>query len=260
MLQAGRTLDGVVEMRPLLLATGLMVIAGACSGQAPRPPANLQATTIPTSSSTGPSGSASSSSSDATSYAVGSELAPGTYVSVVFETPVTFTVPDGWKVFEDEPGQFGLARIANDAPCLCVWRDVRAAATSCAEAPEPGIGANAKAISTWLAAHRGIKASPVNTVEIGGLKGYVLDIQIDPTWTKTCSGRGPDPTVPTLVGSGISTGVAWEVGSDSRQRLYLLDLPAARGTIAINEEVCCGADFDAQTSADDAVVTTFTFK
>jgi hypothetical protein len=248
-------------MRPLLLAAGLIIMAAACSRQASSAPAKLEPTATPTltSSATGPSHSTSSPSSDAASYPVGSELAPGTYGSAVFETPVTFTVPDGWKVFEDEPGQFGLARVANDAPCLCVWRDVRAAATSCAEAPEPGIGADAKAISTWLAAHRGIKASPVKGVEVGGLNGYVLDIQIDPTWTKTCRGRGPDPTVPTLVGSGISKGVAWEVGGDSRQRLYVLDLPTAPGTIAINEEICCGADFDAQTSADDAVVTTFAF-
>jgi len=46
-------------------------------------------------------------------------------------------------MFEDEPGQFGLALLENDGPCLCVWRDVRAAAKSCAEEPEPGVGSSA---------------------------------------------------------------------------------------------------------------------
>jgi hypothetical protein len=60
-------------------------------------------------------------------FTIGSELEPGTYTSQV-ATPVSFTVPAGWKVFEDEPGQFGLARMANDEPPLLVLRDIDGAA------------------------------------------------------------------------------------------------------------------------------------
>jgi hypothetical protein len=47
-------------------------------------------------------------------------LPAGTYTSEVFATPLTYTVPDGWKMFEDEAGQFGLALVANVArACAC---------------------------------------------------------------------------------------------------------------------------------------------
>jgi hypothetical protein len=187
-------------------------------------------------------------------------VAAGTYTSTVFATPLTFTVPSGWKVFEDETGQFGLALLQNDGPCLCVWRDVRASAIKdCAEAPEPGIGTSTKAIADWLAKHPGLKPSTPKPVTIGGLKGYVLDLAIDPAWTKTCPVRGSDPRVPTLVGSGISAGVAWDVSPTDSQRLYLLDLGTAGGNIAINVDVCCGVNFDTQVGAADAVIKTFAF-
>src|SRR5215213_5549057 len=83
-------------------------------------------------------------------------LPQGTYTSAVFETPLTYNVPTGWKMFEDEPGQFGLALLENDGPCLCIWRYVRAAATSCAEEPEPTIGSSASDIAGWLSMHEGL--------------------------------------------------------------------------------------------------------
>ncbi len=134
-------------------------------------------------------------------FDLGLELSPGTYTSVVFSTPLTFTVPKGWKVFEDEIGQFGLARMANDGPCLCVWQDVLAAATSCAEKPEPGVGKSAKAIATWLSDLPALKRTTPKRVAVGGLKGYRLNTVMASDWNGTCSG------VPTLVGSGVSTGV-----------------------------------------------------
>lgn len=192
---------------------------------------------------------------------VGTELQPGTYRSSVFATPFHFTVPSGWKVFEDEGGQFGLALVSNDGPCVCVWRDVRASATTCEEAPEPGVGTSARAIADWLATHKGIVATHPRAVTVGGLNGYVVDVSIDPMWTRPCSGRGPDPKVPTLVGSAISEGVAWDVSPTDRQRVYLLDLgqDGADGNIAINVDVCCGARFNDRMAAVTPVIDSFAF-
>jgi hypothetical protein len=171
-----------------------------------------------------------------------------------------FTVPAGWKAFEDEPGQFGLALLQNDGPCVCVWRDVRASASKdCEEIPEPGIGTSAKEITNWLADHPGLKPSTASPVTVGGLTGYVLDLVIDPAWTTTCPLRGNDPRVPTLVGSGISDGVAWDVSPTDSQRLYLLDLGTPGANIAINIDVCCGVTFETQVAAADQVIGTFAF-
>jgi hypothetical protein len=200
-------------------------------------------------------------SSPAGDYTIGSRLAPGTYRSKTFATPLTFTVPDGWKVFEDEPGQYGLALIENDGPCVCVWRDVRAMAATCDDTPEAGVGATARDITAWLAGHAGILATQPGPVTVGGLKGYVVDVSIDPAWTRACPFSQGRPAVPTLVGSGISAGVAWDVERDDRQRVYVVDLPpsGALGNIAINVDVCCEVDWGTRMAEVEPVLRSFAF-
>ncbi len=187
-------------------------------------------------------------------------LEPGTYTSFVFDTPLTFTVPDGWKVFEDEIGEFGLALLENDGPCLCIWRDVRVVATGCVEEPQPGIGMAAAEITSWLSSRPGLMPSVPRAITIGGLDGYVVDVQMDPAWTETCPFSGGEPTVPTLIGTGISEGVLWGTGPDSAQRVYILDLGGENaGNIAINVEVCCGVEFEERMAAVTPVIESFAF-
>jgi hypothetical protein len=178
-------------------------------------------------------------------------LPAGTYVSEIFKTPLTYTLPDGWKMFEDEPGQFGLALVANDRPCVCIWRDVRAAATTGAEAPEPGVGTSAQEITGWLAHHKGLKPATPKAVSVGGLSGYVIDVV-------------GNPEAPTLVGSGISAGVHWGASSSegSSQRLYILDIGknGVDGNIAINIEVCCGVQFAERVAALEPIIKSFSFR
>jgi len=189
-------------------------------------------------------------------------LPPGTYKSEVFETPLTYTVPEGWKMFEDEPGQFGLALLENDGPCLCVWRDVRAAALSCEEEPEPGVGSSAADIVQWLASQEGLDTSAPQSVTIGGLNGYVIDVRISPDWTHACPFSNGKPTFPTLVGtSPLSETVFWGAEDGSSQRYYFLDLGenGTNGNIAITVEVCCGAQWDERMAAVTPVVESFVF-
>jgi len=188
-------------------------------------------------------------------------LPPGAYKSEVFETPLTYTVPDGWKMFEDEPGQFGLALLENDGPCLCVWRDVRAAAMSCAEEPEPGVGSSAADIANWLTTRNGLDTTEPQPVSVGGLQGYVIDVRLDPDWTSTCPFSNDEPIVMTLVGTDISKGVHWGTDKSTSQRYYLLDLGenGADGNIAITVEVCCGAQWDERMAAVTPVIESFVF-
>jgi len=240
-----------------LLLTVAVLVSGGCAGGAV-PSASSSASTV-TSTAVGGSAPSPAASQPPTVPAIGAELPPGTYRSDMFATPVTFTLPAGWKVFEDETGQFGLALVANDGPCLCVWRDVRAMSTSCEEQPDPGAGTTATAIAARLEERPGIVATAVQPVDLGGLHGTRLDIAINPRWTKTCPFSQGRPAVPTLVGSGISTGVAWDVEAGDPQRLYLLDLPWRTGNLAVMVDVCCGADWDERIAAATPVVSSFSF-
>ena len=188
-------------------------------------------------------------------------LPPGTYKSEVFETPLTYTVPEGWKMFEDEPGQFGLALLENDGPCLCVWRDVRAAAKSCAYEPEPGVGSSAADITNWLATRDGLDTTEPQPVSVGGLQGYVIDVRLDPDWTSTCPFSNDEPIFMTLVGTAISEEVFWGTEKSTSQRYYLLDLGenGADGNIAITVEVCCGVQWDERMKAVAPVIESFVF-
>ncbi len=255
-MDGGMYSRSIKTARRLVLALAVASIVLGCTSSG-SPTASPLPTSTPLPSLVAPSETPTSTGPKVAP--VGTQLEAGTYVSSVFATPLTFTVPTGWKVFEDEPGEFGLALLANDGPCLCVWRDVRASATNCDEAPQPGVGTTAKAIADWLATHPGLKRSTPKPVTIGGLSGYVLDLVIDPAWTKTCAARGPDPRVPTLVGSGISQSVAWDVSPTDSQRLYLLDLGTPGANIAINVDVCCGVTFETQVGAADQVIHTFAF-
>jgi hypothetical protein len=193
-------------------------------------------------------------------HPVPNQLLPaGTYSSEVFKTPVTYTVPAGWKMFEDEPGQFGLGLGAHEGPCVCFWRDVRAASTKCVEEPEPGVGASAADITTWLAQHKGLKTTKPKSVVVGGLKGYMIDVNMDPAWRGQCGGM---TSVPILVGTEISAGVFWGSNAESSQRIYLLDLgkSATDGNIAILIQVCCGVDFGERTTAVTPVINSLAFR
>jgi hypothetical protein len=165
-------------------------------------------------------------------------------------------------MFEDEPGQFGVALVTNDHPCICVWRDVRAAATYCAESPEPGVGGSARDITSWLQHRKGVVTSTPIAVTVGGLHGYMIDLHMSPSWKGTCPFSGGTATVPILVGSGIGAGVFWGSDADSSQREYILDLSSnsAHGNIAINVQICCGVTARERLAAATPIIESFAFK
>jgi hypothetical protein len=232
-----------------LVTAILVLLAGCSSGNSSSPTGT-------------PAPSSAPSSSGSVRPVPHLPLPAGTYTSEVFKTPLTYTVPAGWKMFEDEPGQFGLALVANDGPCVCVWRDVAVAAKSCAERPEPGIGRSAKEITAALADRKGLVTSQPKAVTVGGLSGYLIDIEMDPTWKGTCPFSRGSATVMTLVGTGLSTGVHWGTAAEGSQREYILDLGPKfpNGNIAINVEICCGVVRSERIAAVTPVIESFAFK
>jgi hypothetical protein len=239
------------------------LLLAACSGTAPAvstaPSASATATPARTAAPSVASPTQQESRPGEGGYTIGEPLAPGTYSSEAFATPTQFTVPAGWKVFEDEAYEFGLAILANDGPCICFWRDVSLMSASCAFLPEQGVATTAAAIAEGLANRPGIAPTEITPVTVGGLSGVWLDVVLDPAWTQGCGSGSNAPEVPMLVGR--PGGVVWSVDADTSQRLYLLDLdPATSGTnLAINVVVCCGVDFQQRMDAVAPVIETLAF-
>ena len=236
-----------------MVATSLLCLGCTAGGGVPTPGA-----ATPTEA---PAPTVDSSAEQTFKPVRGVLLPPGNYASEEFRPTLTYTVPEGWVVFDDVPGQFELA-LENQDPYIYVWRDVRVIASDCTEEPQPGVGASAADIAGALATRDGLMKSEPEPVAIGGLDGYVIDARMDPDWTEACPFSDGDPTVPTIIGTEPLTGfVLWGTLAGSSQRYYFLDLgaDAADGNIAISVEVCCGADWDEVMATVEPVIDSFAF-
>ena len=129
-------------------------------------------------------------------------LAAGTYRTTVFETPFTFTVPEGWSNYEDLPGNFLLLPPGGDiygvdagtSDFVGIYQGVGLGAnsgTNC-DAVEIGPGLDPASMVAALAAREGIIVSDPVPIEIGGLPGLMIDIVDDPSSDAGCR----DPEVP----------------------------------------------------------------
>jgi hypothetical protein len=188
-------------------------------------------------------------------------LPPGTYTSEAFKPTLTYTVPAGWVMFDDEPGQFELALEHKD-PYIYVWRDVRVIAPNCAEEPQPDVGSAAADIVEWLATRQGLDTSEPQPVNIGGLPGYMIDARMSPDWTEACPFSDGEPTVATITGTPpLSDHVFWGVTQDSSQRYYFLNLgeDGTNGNIVVAVEVCCGAEWDEVIETAVPLIESFVF-
>ncbi len=122
-------------------------------------------------------------------------LVAGTYRTTVFETPFTFTVPEGWANYEDLPGTVLLVPPGGSlegvdigtSDNLGVAQGVAVAADDCSDAPQGGVGTSAEEIVAALAARDGLLVSDPVAVEVGGLSGLMVDIAYDPKTGGLCS-------------------------------------------------------------------------
>lgn len=159
-------------------------------------------------------------------------LDAGTYTTQVFTPPITYTVTDGWGNWEDLPGNFllvppgqSLEGVNGDtSDFIGLYHGVAAMAADCEEVPEPGMGSSAQAMADWFGSHPGLVVSQPRSVAIGGLPGLVLDLNLSPDWTGTCSyAHAGEPLVPLLIGTGPA-GLGHVLNASFTTRLYLLDL------------------------------------
>jgi len=214
----------------------------------------------------------------------GPALSPGTYQTSAFDPfgdpglsgQLSYRVPQGWNVIEDQPASFVLHHVPDPSPgqvttntLIGLLAQPRMAAVfetgaSCGPFSEaPGVGRGVDDIVTAIIARPGLVSTPPADVTIGGYEGQMLDLQLEPSWTGGC--EAPEGTivgVPLLVGAGLETGPAVGIGVDHPLRLILLDL-ADRRTMSItifNPETSRISPFEDQVAAAMPIIDSFRFR
>ena len=144
---------------------------------------------------------------------------------------LTFTVPAGWSHVADNATRFWLmpsseyARLHDGEALdgLYVFGHPQAAseADGCPSQPEPGVGLTPGAIMGSITGRTAFKTSAPEPITINGRSGLWTDVQLDPSWKKSCDWRDDgSPIAPILyANTGLSA-----VDATARERLILLDI------------------------------------
>ena len=173
---------------------------------------------------------------------------------------IRYTVPDGWANMSDFRSQYVIGpRPSNGDAGIYIWSEIQIVSASdpCSEVADPDIGRSAQAMTDWLAHAPGVTASDPVAVTIGGLSGWRLDVSMDPTWTTTCPYSGGEPTRPMFTDPDPAPGLAWNLGPDTRMRLYVLDLGDGRSLVIDIEGA--KAQYEAILAEATVIVQSFTF-
>jgi hypothetical protein len=232
---AARTVCGVA------LATLLLAGCSATSDSAP--------STAPTTSGSASAAVASSPATAATSEptqkpcpnpegeACLGTLAAGTYTTKIFQPTLTYTVPAGWKNYEDTLGNFLLVPPhghligvnAGTSDFIGIYTSV-APPKGCEIGVAPNVLATLAGYQSWAKRQPGFRNPRFRPVSVGGLSGVVADLRLARGWTKTCIYSDGLPVQPLITGLGISY-LDHNLLPGQVTRLYLLDY--LQGALAI---------------------------
>lgn len=266
-------------MRPRPALSGVfpfVVLLAACAGGSGSPSANTaDATTSPAnataSDSPGPTNVADASHEPSSAAicpnphggACLGELDAGTYTTQVFETPLTYAVPEGWSNYEDLAGNFivvppsgSLDGIdAGTADYVGVYDGIGVADAECFERQQSGIDLTPAAMAAWFVEHQGLDASEPTSVTVGGLEGVVVDLRIAEGYTEGCPYEGYEgvPMVPMLIGAGPA-GLHHVAVGENVTRLYLLEGQNGRVVAIEVSDVPGGAELEELDSIVDEFV------
>jgi hypothetical protein len=188
----------------------LAILVAACSGSASSPTASAPpAASSPTPTSTPVAEPTRPTCPSPHGGSCLGPLEPGTYETVRFVTPITYTVPAGWANFEDLPGNFllippggsndGVDAGTSDYIGIYQGVEIAVAVEACRAAPDPEVGRSPEAMLAALAASPGLAVTEPEPVVIGGLEGLSADIRLVEGWEGTCP-DAPFPLVPLTIG------------------------------------------------------------
>ena len=197
-------------IKPLAGVAALVVIAVASIAILGRPSGSNVGGVASAAPSPSPAASASPSTAPSASavfpswYTVGGTgagiLAAGSQTTRSFVPGFTFTVPEGWVNSGDETGFYGLfpdtpANQAEFAASGDIAQAIHMGPQNnpqfACDAWEDNQGTTAAEIVAAVVANDAFATSEPVDVMIGGLTGKQIDVQLDPSWTKTCPGDPP---------------------------------------------------------------------
>jgi hypothetical protein len=185
-------------------------------------------------------------------------LPAGTYTTVRFQPPITYTVPaGGWSNFEDLPGNFLLVPPGFDlagvdpggSEYIGIYASVLAANIDCTESEQPNVDRTAAALAAEFSLRPGLTTTTPTPVSVGGLQGMVLDIRLADDWTQTCPYSGGNSVMPLIRGVPPSD-LDHPIGPGVVVRLYLLDRSGS--TLAIElDDLSGGTHLDGYSAVVD---------
>jgi len=214
----------------------------------------------------------------------GATLPPGMYLTTAFDPfdkpglsgQLSYTVPKGWKVKEDQAATFMLHHLPGASSSqtstdsfVFLWAQPRMAADFAEGAicgppvsEAPGVGRGVGDIVAAIMARPGVVSTPPAAVTIGGYEGQMLDLHLAPSWIGGCQApEGPIVGMPILLLSSSETGPVAAIGPETPLRLILLDLSDGR-TMSIgifNLDPSGASSFEAQVAAVMPVIESFQF-
>ena len=213
----------------------------------------------------------------------GATLPPGTYLTSAFDPfdksgvsgQLSYTVPERWKVLEDQPASFLLHHLAAASPnqpstdsFVAVLAQPRMAADFADGAicgpvgSAPGVGHGVDDIVAAIMARPGVVSTPPAAVTIGHSHGVMLNLHLAPSWTGTCvAPEGPVVGLPILVAARSEPGPMVGLSRDHPVRLILLNLTDGRTlSVAIfSPEPAQPSAFDAQVAEVMPIIESFEF-
>jgi hypothetical protein len=164
-------------------------------------------------------------------------LAAGTYTTQIFQPTLTYTVPAGWKNYEDTLGNFLLVPPHGNLPgvnagtsdFIGIYTSV-APPKGCEIGVAPGVLATVAGYRSWAKGQPGFRNPRFRPVKVGGLSGSVADLRLARGWSQTCRYSDGLPVQPLITGLGTSY-LDHNVLPGQVTRLYLLDY--LEGALAI---------------------------
>lgn len=165
------------------------------------------------------------------------DLRAGTYRTRLFQPAIEYTVPDGWRNDEDRAENFVLTRQGDDQTVgggtwIGIYRNVSAASKECYVMAQPGVAQTPQALVTWFRSLPKLDVSDPQSITVGGLKGYLVDIDVARRKDEICTFDGGAAHGTPLITQ--SSGLHHVAAADIHVRLLILAWRSGNVTVEIS--------------------------
>jgi hypothetical protein len=235
--------------RPLAASMAILVVAVVGCGL----DANQSPSRVSGAASAAPSTSPTASA-DASAIAGVGTLESGTHGSAEFSPALTFEVPAGWMIVDDNDDYYVLGT-GDGSIVVQTGPTVASNEQDCAGLAASGRPRTVDAIRDALASDPRFVTS-TEPVTISRVEGRSIDIQLAADWTGTCEWSDGSPAALVLT-AAQPPGPVFGIGGSERARVILLEI--AGDVIAISIDPSDSSDVDDFLSQAMPVVESFEF-